>query len=179
MNTVSTAAAVAIRSPPGRPMGLGSDFLNSGASEFRGSSRACGSTRGPLSKNFRPDLSDCGRLPRFSSIWRWRLGARQAEGIAGELEWPPLRTTAEVLPGWLGGGPPNHGLVQAHAARRAGQELRRPGGCLRQHPDRRRARAAYLLREGTRTDGRGRGPVRSRHCFNWERSVSAARCPPH
>ena len=45
----------------------------------------------------------------------------------------------------------------------AGQELRRLRVRLRQHPDGRRARAVYLLREGARPDGRGRGPVGSRH----------------
>ena len=51
-------------------------------------------------------------------------------------------------------------LVRAHAARRAGQELRRAGGGLRRHPDRRRARALHLLGAGAGADRLGRGATR-------------------
>jgi len=60
---------------------------------------------------FGPDLSDCGRLPRFSyGGGVWALGEQSALlgswNSSAESGRSPLRTgTAEVLPGWLGGGP--------------------------------------------------------------------------
>ena len=54
-------------------------------------------------------------------------------------------------------------LFKHTPARRAGQELRCPRGRVWSHPDRRRARAVYLLRASSRPDSRRYCSVRRRH----------------